>query len=427
MSYRPSSYRRHSPPPSYDQQGARRDDRQRPRQDQDAEMRLVSPGPTTRENTSLNVTSRWIYAPTLGVVKHEDTCQACTEYCRHTMMAEVEANESFRKAKADQLQFLRTLALVEGGREALPGAGVVRDQGVSARTRIYKNLVRLDMSSNGGTSIRWSRRVSEVGSPTTKNKGIKAEENPSDASILENREVEGGHRTPALSRSSRSSENLSSNQTSDLGGVRRNENSTSSLQTLLDECRQRCSAQNRELNQLQQQLAGSITVQDRFGQRIIELASFALLAYRGNPSQVFPNLYELLDEMFACLYEVTIRVHGEEKGKALESLKSLISRMEVLQSFLRRTEATCRLFVGDEKGRRENERFLLSNIPPQVRIPDFDATLDRTHLPYPEPRRVRSRTSFTPPNTPTDLNLHGTKRSRDEFLEEGEIPSKRQC
>ncbi|THU88023.1 hypothetical protein K435DRAFT_866680 [Dendrothele bispora CBS 962.96] len=119
MSYRSSFYRRHSPPPSYDQPGVRRDDCQRPRQDQDAEMRPASPGPTTRENTSLNVTSRWIYAPTLGVVKHEDPCQSCTEYCHHTMMAEVEANE-----------------------EALPGAGVVRDQGEERRLREERDKAR---------------------------------------------------------------------------------------------------------------------------------------------------------------------------------------------------------------------------------------------------------------------------------------------
>ncbi|THU82614.1 hypothetical protein K435DRAFT_808147 [Dendrothele bispora CBS 962.96] len=227
-----------------------------------------------------------------------------------------------------------------------------------------------------------------------------------------------------------SSEDLPSDQTSDLARVRRNATLTPPLQALADEYRHRYDAQNRELVQLQRQLAGSLTVQgylDRFGQRMIELATFAMLAYRGNPVRVFPNLYELLDEMFAYLYEVTIRVHGEEKGKALESLESLISRMEILQSFLRRTEATSRLFIGDEKGRRENERFLLSNIPPQVRIPEFDTTLDRTRLPYPEPRRSSTRVPVTPPNSPAAVDHRGIKRSRDDPLEDGEIPSKRRC
>ncbi|THV05781.1 hypothetical protein K435DRAFT_849771 [Dendrothele bispora CBS 962.96] len=149
MSYRSSSYRRHSPPPSYDQPGVRRDDRQRNRQDQDTEMRPASPGPTTRENTSLNKTSRWIHAPTLGVVKHEgpcqactDYCQACTDYCRHAMMAEVDANESFRKAKVDQLQFLRTLALVEGGREPTQGVGTTRNQEEERRLREERDKAR---------------------------------------------------------------------------------------------------------------------------------------------------------------------------------------------------------------------------------------------------------------------------------------------
>ncbi|THU88562.1 hypothetical protein K435DRAFT_803404 [Dendrothele bispora CBS 962.96] len=220
-------------------------------------------------------------------------------------------------------------------------------------------------------------------------------------------------------------ESHSPSQASDLAGVRRDEASNPALQALLNEYRQRCSSQDRELNQLQQQFAGSLTVQDRFAQRIIELASFALLAYRGNPARVFPNLYELLDEMFAHLYEATIRVHSDEQSRALESLESLISRMETLQSFLRGTEATCRLFIGDEKERRENECFLLRNIPPQVQIPEFDTTLDRTRLPYPDSHRIPTRVSFTPPNTPTDRDSRGTKRHRSDSLEDGEISPKR--
>ncbi|THU85556.1 hypothetical protein K435DRAFT_869173 [Dendrothele bispora CBS 962.96] len=177
---------------------------------------------------------------------------------------------------------------------------------------------------------------------------------------------------------------------------------------------------------LRQQLNGVTTIQDRLGQRLIELASFALLAYRGNPTQAFSSLYEILDGMFTRVYEATIRVHGEEREAALESLESLVTRMETLQSFLRRIEATSRRFTGEERDRSQNERFLLSNIPPQVTLPQFHVTLERTRLPYPESRRGSSRPSFTPPNTPTDMNGRGLKRVRSD-LEDGEIVAKRRC
>ncbi|THV00992.1 hypothetical protein K435DRAFT_854263 [Dendrothele bispora CBS 962.96] len=207
----------------------------------------------------------------------------------------------------------------------------------------------------------------------------------------------------------------------------RDEGSTPSLRELLAGYRERCDAQDRQLILLRQQLNGAISLQDRLGQRISELSSFALLAYRGNPIQVFPNLYELLDGIFTRTYETAIRVHNGEKDPALESLESLLTRLETLQSFVRRAEATSRRFVGDESGRSPNERFLLSNIPPQVKLPEFSTILDRTRLPFPEPRHTFPRSSFTPPNTLVGTDSYSLKRSREEELEDGEIPSKRRC
>ncbi|THV06359.1 hypothetical protein K435DRAFT_849154 [Dendrothele bispora CBS 962.96] len=150
-------------------------------------------------------------------------------------------------------------------------------------------------------------------------------------------------------------------------------------------------------------LDGVSMVQDRLGQRLIELALFALLAYRGNPIQIFLNLYEMLDGIFTRTYEATICVHGGEKDAALESLESLVTRLETFQSFLRRAEAVSRRFVGDNRDRSQNERFLLSNIPPQS----------------------SPRPTFTPPNTPADSNARGSKRPREELMEDGEISAKR--
>ncbi|THU76748.1 hypothetical protein K435DRAFT_878777 [Dendrothele bispora CBS 962.96] len=214
---------------------------------------------------------------------------------------------------------------------------------------------------------------------------------------------------------------------SNLEGVPRNEAAPTSLGEALQGYRERCDAQDRQLGLLRQQLNGVTVIQDRLGQRLIELASFALLAYRGNPTQVFSNLYEILDGMFTRIYEATIRVHGGERDAALESLESLVTRMETLQSFLRRTEATSRRFVGDERDRAQNERFLLANIPPQVTLPQFHVTLERTRLPYPESRRASTRSPCTPPNTPFEPVARGIKRPREELVEDGEITNKRRC
>ncbi|THV01595.1 hypothetical protein K435DRAFT_853610 [Dendrothele bispora CBS 962.96] len=215
------------------------------------------------------------------------------------------------------------------------------------------------------------------------------------------------------------------NSTDDRAGLERfprTEIANVTLKRLLAEYQERNRQQ--ELSSLRQQLDGAILVQDQLGLRLSELASFALLAYRGSPIQVFPSLYEILDRMFTRLYEATIRIHGVEKEAALTSLESLMSRTEVLQSFLRHTEATCRLFVGDESGRRQNEKFLLGNIPPQVNIPLFGPTLDRTRLPFPETRRSQS---FTPPSSPVDNQPLSRKRARTDDFEDGVIPSKRRC
>ncbi|THU99820.1 hypothetical protein K435DRAFT_855313 [Dendrothele bispora CBS 962.96] len=246
-------------------------------------------------------------------------------------------------------------------------------------------------------------------------------------SCLETRADIGRSRTPVIARLSSPTQSPSTNASSDLEGVSRNEDTSSSFGEILDGYRKQCDAQDRQLILLRQQLDGVTIVQDRLGQRMIELASFALLAYRGNPVQVFPSLYEILDGMFTRIYEATIRVHGGEKDAALESLESLTTRMETLQSFLRRTEAASRRFVGDDRDRSQNERFLLSNIPPQVTFPNFHIILERTRLPYPESRRASPRPSFTPPNTPAVLSGRGAKRSRDDSVEDGEIAAKRRC
>ncbi|THU98803.1 hypothetical protein K435DRAFT_856239 [Dendrothele bispora CBS 962.96] len=232
-------------------------------------------------------------------------------------------------------------------------------------------------------------------------------------------------------------QNPSTNAPSNLEGISRDEDTSPSLGSVLNGYRERCDAQDRWMELLPSKASIPVPFHplfstyedfiDRLGQRLIELASFALLAYRGNPTQVFSNLYEIIDGMFARIYEATIRVHGEERDAALESLESLVTRMETLQSFLRRTEAASRRFVGDERDRVQNERFLISNIPPQVTLPQFHVTLERTRLPYPETRKTPTQPSFTPPNTPTGPVGRGTKRFREDSLEDGEIPSKRRC
>ncbi|THU96511.1 hypothetical protein K435DRAFT_858464 [Dendrothele bispora CBS 962.96] len=250
------------------------------------------------------------------------------------------------------------------------------------------------------------------------------------APVLEARESTGCVRTPGSDRLSSVRETPPTGHRVELQGFSRNEDPTIVLKSLLNEYRERNRQQDRELNTLRQQFDGALTVQDRLGQRISELGSFALLAYRGSPIQVFPGLYEIIDGMFTRLYEATIRVHSADKEAALSSLESLMSRMEVLQSFLRRTEAVARLFVGEETDRRQNERFLLGNIPPQVTIPSFASTMDRTRLPYPVPRRSSSRNPVTPPNSPASTVVsgpNGRKRSRVDDLEEGELPAKRRC
>ncbi|THU98721.1 hypothetical protein K435DRAFT_856367 [Dendrothele bispora CBS 962.96] len=231
-------------------------------------------------------------------------------------------------------------------------------------------------------------------------------DNSTIASILETREDIGRTRASSPNRFSSVGNATSSGHDAQLEGFSRNEASNATLKRLLAEYQERCRQQDRELNLLRQQFDGAIVVQDRLGQRLSELGSFALLAYRGSPIQAFPNLYEILDGMFSRLYEATIR------------------------SFLWRTEATCRFFVGDENGRRQNERFLLGNIPPQVVIPTFHATLDRTRLPYPESRRSLSNKPVTPPNSPIDTrspSFNPRKRTRNDDVEEGEIPTKRRC
>ncbi|THV00903.1 hypothetical protein K435DRAFT_854289 [Dendrothele bispora CBS 962.96] len=246
-------------------------------------------------------------------------------------------------------------------------------------------------------------------------------------SCVENRAINGSSGTPAVARISSPPQDPTTTAPNDLEGITRSEGKTPPFGEVLQGYRERCDAQDRQLVLLRQQFDGVSAVQDRLGHRLIELASFALLAYRGNPVQIFPNLYEILDGMFTRIYEATIRVHGEEKDAALESLESLITRMETLQSFLRRAEAASRRFVGDERDREQNERFLVSNIPPQATLPHFHVTLERTRLPYPESRRTTFRPSFTPPNTPTNATVRGTKRSYESMMEEGELPTKRRC
>ncbi|THU79143.1 hypothetical protein K435DRAFT_875840 [Dendrothele bispora CBS 962.96] len=237
----------------------------------------------------------------------------------------------------------------------------------------------------------------------------------------------GRSRTPVIARLSSPSQSTSTDSPSGLERVPRVEAAPPALGEVLQGYRERCDAQDRQLGLLRQQLDGVTVIQDRLGQRLIELASFALLAYRGNPTQVFSNLYEMLDGMFARVYEATIRVHGEEREAALESLESLLTRMETFQSFLRRTEATSRRFIGEERDRSQNERFLLSNIPPQATLSQFHVTLERTRLPYPDSRKNASRPPVTPPNTPFDPNVRGSKRPREDSVEDGEIVAKRRC
>ncbi|THU95759.1 hypothetical protein K435DRAFT_859193 [Dendrothele bispora CBS 962.96] len=257
------------------------------------------------------------------------------------------------------------------------------------------------------------------------NNAHRCPDHASTVSCLETGAILGLSRTPTVARLPSPTQNSMTDAPSNLEGISRNEVSTSSFREILDGYRERCESQDRQLTLLRQQLDGVTVIQDRLGQRLIELASFALLAYRGNPVQVFSNLYEMLDGMFTRIYEATIRVHGEEKDAALESLESLVTRMETLQSFLRRTEAASRRFVGDERDRSQNERFLLSNIPPQATLPHFHVTLERTRLPYPDSRKFPSQASRTPPNTPVDSNTRGVKRVREEVMEDGEIASKR--
>ncbi|THU83801.1 hypothetical protein K435DRAFT_807232 [Dendrothele bispora CBS 962.96] len=254
--------------------------------------------------------------------------------------------------------------------------------------------------------------------------------NSSCAPVLEAREDLGSARAPCSDRLSSVRDAAPSDRCAELAGLSRNEDTNVTLKRLLAEYQERSRQQDRELKLLRQQFDGALVVQDRLGLRLSELASFALLAYRGSPIQVFPNLYEILDGMFTRLYEATIRVHGMDKEAALTSLESLMSRLEMLQSFLRRTEAASRFFVGDESGRRQNERFLLGNIPPQVNIPAFDSTLERTRLPFPNSRHSSFCDPVTPPNTPVDrrsLSSNPRKRTRTDDIEEGEIPTKRRC
>ncbi|THV03442.1 hypothetical protein K435DRAFT_791786 [Dendrothele bispora CBS 962.96] len=222
------------------------------------------------------------------------------------------------------------------------------------------------------------------------------------------------------------SQTSSSTHRLELEGQPRNEVSTNVLKNLLGEYRERNGQQNRELNSVRQELAEAVSVQNRLGQRLAEIASFALLVYRGSPTQVLPDVHEIIDLMFTQLFETTIHIRRSEKDEALSSLETLMSHMEILQSFLQRTEATCRLFVGGEGCRRENEQFLLTHIPPQIVIPSFGPTLDRTRLPYPGRRTFQ--TPSTPPNSPSVpllCSVQGHKRSRPESFEDGEIPAKR--
>ncbi|THV06388.1 hypothetical protein K435DRAFT_849178 [Dendrothele bispora CBS 962.96] len=259
------------------------------------------------------------------------------------------------------------------------------------------------------------------------NNAHRCPDHPSVVPRLESGAIPGCPGTPAVARLSSPPQSLSTDAPSDLEGVSRDEASASPLRKMCRGYRERCDAQDRQLGLLRQQLDGVTVVQDKLALRVSELASFALLAYRGNPIQVFPNMYEILDGMFTRIYEATIRVRSEEKDAALASLESLLTRMEVLQSFIRRTEAVTRRFVGDENARSPNERFLLSNIPPQVQFPEFAVTLERTRLPYPESPHRFSQSPFTPPNTPTGMDFRGVKRRRNEELEDGEILTKRRC
>ncbi|THU98708.1 hypothetical protein K435DRAFT_795528 [Dendrothele bispora CBS 962.96] len=214
----------------------------------------------------------------------------------------------------------------------------------------------------------------------------------------------------------------------ELEGQPQNEVSINVFKNLLNEYQERNNQQNRELAEVKQQRDDAISVQNRLGQRLAEIASFALLVYRGSPIQVFPDIHEIIDVMFTQLFETTIHIRRFEKDDALSSLESLMSQMEILQSFLRRAEATCHLFTGGESGRPENERFLLTHIPPQVVIPSFGLTLDQTRLPFPE--RRPSQLPNTPPNSPVVSllsNVNGHKRARPESFKDGEIPAKRRC
>ncbi|THU77670.1 hypothetical protein K435DRAFT_877548 [Dendrothele bispora CBS 962.96] len=250
----------------------------------------------------------------------------------------------------------------------------------------------------------------------------------SDATVVETRENDGRSGTESSGCLSCGGQAHSPDCHLELAGQPRNEVSTRVLKHLLNEYRERNGQQDRELASMKQQLDAAFTVQNRLAQRLAEIASFALLVYRGSPIQVFPDVHEILDTMFTRLFETTIHIRRFEKDEALSSLESLMSRMELLESFLRRSEAACRSFIGDEGGRRENERFLLTHIPPQIVIPSFGTTLDRTRLPYPDSYSCQA--SRTPPNSPVAPSfptIQGRKRSRTEAFEEGELPSKRKC
>ncbi|THU79100.1 hypothetical protein K435DRAFT_875887 [Dendrothele bispora CBS 962.96] len=244
-------------------------------------------------------------------------------------------------------------------------------------------------------------------------------------SILEARKNDGCDGTQSSGRLPSVSSSTSTSRRVELEGQPRNEVSINVLKTSLT------NTENETTNRIvevKQQRDDAVSVQNRLGQRLAEIASFALLVYRGSPIQVFPDVHEIIDVMFTRLFETTIHIRRFEKDDALSSLESLMSQTEILQSFLRRAEATCRLFTGGESGRQENERFLLTHIPPQVVIPSFSLTLDRTRLPFPE--RCPSQLPNTPPNSPVVSllsNVNGHKRARPESFEDGEIPAKRRC
>ncbi|THV01529.1 hypothetical protein K435DRAFT_853674 [Dendrothele bispora CBS 962.96] len=188
--------------------------------------------------------------------------------------------------------------------------------------------------------------------------------------------------------------------------------------------------------------------------RLSDVSFLGIRMIQGNPMPAFGRIYQLIDEAILGVYESTARVRSNEGGRVLTALETIVARLDGCFSMLRRFEVVSRMFVGGGADRERLIRVLMNNLPSQMSVPSFNTVLERTRLPFPNPRPPRAPilppappNSPNQPSLPTNVRFEGIQATPPnampvragqsttgddnshkralEDLEEGELPSKR--